>query len=172
MQDWVDAINHRLADPFNQLQAAIAAAQDTVLSLDRAKAERRSLLVLAWSFFACVFWLTIAQPLYREAEHTADDFKEKIGHFLNPPMRSSCVQLEYPLLADITSPFGWRQDPINGDRRFHQGIDFGAPLGTPIAAAAPGKVIHAGWQDDGYGYAVLIDHGQNLVTLYGHHGFS
>ncbi|MBX6390799.1 MAG: M23 family metallopeptidase [Frankia sp.] len=51
--------------------------------------------------------------------------------------------------------------------RHHFGIDFGAALGTPIVAAHRGKVIYAGWQS-GYGNVVLIEHEDNVVTLYGH----
>jgi murein DD-endopeptidase MepM/ murein hydrolase activator NlpD len=49
----------------------------------------------------------------------------------------------------------------------HEGIDLGAPYGTPIAAAAAGVVIYAGWLG-GYGNLTVIDHGGGLATAYGH----
>ena len=49
----------------------------------------------------------------------------------------------------------------------HQGIDIGVPSGTPIHAAAAGTVIYCGWEE-GYGNFVVIDHGGNLATAYGH----
>ena len=67
----------------------------------------------------------------------------------------------WPVGAPITSPFGWRWG------RMHEGIDLGAPYGTPIAAAAAGVVIYAGWEG-GYGNLVVIDHGGGLATAYGH----
>ncbi len=76
----------------------------------------------------------------------------------------------YPLAtpAPITSNFGWRTHPITGNRRFHAGMDFGAPSGTPIVAVAPGRVVVANWHG-GYGKAVIIEHSNGqLQTLYGH----
>ncbi|MHB8671911.1 MAG: murein hydrolase activator EnvC family protein, partial [Acidimicrobiales bacterium] len=69
--------------------------------------------------------------------------------------------------APITSPFGPRVDPIFGGIGFHPGIDFGAPMGTPIHAAADGVVVSAG-PLGGYGNATIIDHGPPMATLYGH----
>ncbi|MBV8296487.1 MAG: peptidoglycan DD-metalloendopeptidase family protein [Acidimicrobiia bacterium] len=69
--------------------------------------------------------------------------------------------------APVTSPFGPRVDPIYGDIRFHTGVDFGAPYGTPIQAAADGVVVSAG-PLGGYGNATVIDHGNGLATVYGH----
>jgi hypothetical protein len=76
----------------------------------------------------------------------------------------------YPLAtpSPVTSNFGWRTHPITGNRRFHAGMDFGAPTGTPILAVAPGRVVVANWHG-GYGKAVIIEHSNGqLQTLYGH----
>lgn len=68
----------------------------------------------------------------------------------------------------LSSPFGSRIDPITGKRGvFHKGIDIPASYGTRVNAAADGKVICAGWVS-GYGNTVMINHGSNIVTLYGH----
>ncbi len=76
-------------------------------------------------------------------------------------------QMSYPSDGEITSGFGWRMHPILGYQRFHSGVDFGADYGSTIRAADRGVVIFAGWYG-GYGNAVIIDHGNNLTTLYGH----
>ncbi|WP_263971743.1 peptidoglycan DD-metalloendopeptidase family protein [Leptolyngbya ohadii] len=70
--------------------------------------------------------------------------------------------------AVLTSGFGWRIHPISGDRRLHTGIDLGAPMGTPVVAAAAGRVIAA---DDmgGYGLTVIVETaGGNYRNLYAH----
>lgn len=67
----------------------------------------------------------------------------------------------------ITSGYGWRTHPVLGGKRFHRGIDIGAPSGARIVAAGSGTVIFAG-NRSGYGRTVIIDHGDGLVTLYAH----
>ena len=68
----------------------------------------------------------------------------------------------------ITSNFGIREHPIQGVIKQHTGIDIGnAPLGTPVIAPADGVVSYSGWLG-GYGNCVMINHGDGVVTLYGH----
>jgi murein DD-endopeptidase MepM/ murein hydrolase activator NlpD len=67
----------------------------------------------------------------------------------------------------VSSVFGMRTDPFNGEAKFHQGVDIAAPSGTPIRAAADGKVIFSG-RVAGYGNLVEVDHGGGWVTRYGH----
>ncbi|HEY3267736.1 MAG TPA: peptidoglycan DD-metalloendopeptidase family protein [Armatimonadota bacterium] len=75
--------------------------------------------------------------------------------------------LSMPVAARITSRFGMRFHPILHRFKLHTGIDFGVGIGTPIHAAGPGVVVHAGWWG-AYGNAVIIDHGGGVTTLYGH----
>jgi murein DD-endopeptidase MepM/ murein hydrolase activator NlpD len=65
------------------------------------------------------------------------------------------------------SGFGWRFDPFTGRSAFHEGIDFPAPTGTPIIAAAGGVVIAAEFHHD-FGNMLEIDHGNDIVTRYAH----
>ena len=69
--------------------------------------------------------------------------------------------------ARLTSNFGTRRHPISGYSRMHAGIDFGAPIGTPIYAAGDGVVGRAGIMG-GYGNVVDLEHGSGWSTRYGH----
>lgn len=73
----------------------------------------------------------------------------------------------WPTVGRITSSFGERMDPINGEGEFHTGIDIAAPYGTPVRAAADGIVLKAGF-GRGYGREVVLAHGNSIETLYGH----
>jgi len=75
--------------------------------------------------------------------------------------------MEMPVNGRLTSGFGSRFHPILGYRRFHAGLDLAAAAGTPIVAAADGKVVSAGWAG-GYGRAVMIVHASGIETKYGH----
>ena len=83
------------------------------------------------------------------------------------PSAGGSGSMIWPLYGEITSEYGWRTHPIYGDSRYHSGVDIGGDYGLPIVAAASGTVIYSGWIS-GYGYAVIIDHGGGLSTLYGH----
>ena len=67
----------------------------------------------------------------------------------------------------VTSPFGWRQDPLVGDARFHTGVDLQAAYGDEVAAALPGTVTHAG-SEGGYGLTVVIEHEGGVATRSAH----
>lgn len=67
----------------------------------------------------------------------------------------------------LSSAFGYRRDPINGRGAMHNGLDFKAPYGTPILAAADGTITKAGWMG-GYGKTIEITHGNGLMTRYAH----
>ena len=82
-----------------------------------------------------------------------------------------CIPAIQPVLnKDLTrmaSGYGWRIDPVYHTRRFHQGMDFTAPIGTDIYATGNVTVVSSGWKQ-GYGNCVEINHGFGYLTLYGH----
>ena len=75
--------------------------------------------------------------------------------------------LDWPLRGRITSRFGYRRHPLWGGRHLHTGLDIAGPYGEVVRAADGGEVIFTGWWD-GYGKAVVIDHGKQRSTVYGH----
>lgn len=100
----------------------------------------------------------IAQKMKEAAEKEKDkqQAEAKDGKFL------------WPVKGGIlTSEYGYRRNPVTGAYKLHEGIDIGAPLGTPIRAVAAGKVIESR-PASGYGYIVVIDHGGGVSTLYAH----
>jgi murein DD-endopeptidase MepM/ murein hydrolase activator NlpD len=101
-----------------------------------------------------------AEALQAESARIAAAIRTAQASPSSPPVPSSSG-LIWPVAGPITSPFGMRWG------RMHEGIDIGVAYGTPIHAAASGRVIFSGWMS-GYGNFVIIDHGGGLATAYGH----
>jgi len=92
---------------------------------------------------------------------------DELNRTSRPAYQGGTLAYPLPKVVPITSEFGSRVDPITKKSgAFHQGLDLGAPNGTDILAAEAGVVITAGWLS-GYGNTVVIDHGNELWTLYG-----
>jgi murein DD-endopeptidase MepM/ murein hydrolase activator NlpD len=91
----------------------------------------------------------------------------KTDWFDGNPQEQAAGGLMAPAGGRITSGFGNRVHPILRFSRFHAGIDFGAPWGSPIVAAADGQVVGAGWAG-GYGRQVRIAHDGGIMTSYSH----
>jgi murein DD-endopeptidase MepM/ murein hydrolase activator NlpD len=83
------------------------------------------------------------------------------------PPRVGTGVLSLPLEARVTSGFGMRVHPVTGQRRQHDGLDLGAPCGTPVRSAGPGTVVAAG-EAGGFGLRVEVDHGGGRVSSYSH----
>lgn len=83
------------------------------------------------------------------------------------PRNPEMGMLNWPLPGNITSGFGWRDDPFTGDREWHAGIDIIGEVGDPIAAAWDGKVVYAG-EKEGYGNLVVLEHEGGWQSYYGH----
>lgn len=79
----------------------------------------------------------------------------------SPSRTPSAAGFVWPVSGVVTSSFGWRWG------RMHEGLDIAVPSGTPVVAASSGTVIVAGWTG-GYGYLVVVDHGNGIATAYAH----
>jgi murein DD-endopeptidase MepM/ murein hydrolase activator NlpD len=73
----------------------------------------------------------------------------------------------WPVRGPVNSDFGQRRSPWAPNSEFHSGIDIGAAIGTPVKSPAPGTVVFAG-QHPEYGVTLIIDHGNDTKSLYGH----
>ena len=91
------------------------------------------------------------------------------GLDLGGSLSGSNVPDMWPILGPINSGFGQREDPVLGlgTGEFHKGVDIGSPNGTPVHAPAAGRVVKAG-PGTGYGNEIEVDHGNGIVTVYGH----
>lgn len=106
--------------------------------------------------------------LDNQADHFGDVFVLVESRLLERRLELLMVPSIAPVTGvPIGSSFGFRVDPFNGRAALHTGLDFPAPTGTPIHAAAGGRVLEAE-RDGAYGLSLLIDHGNGLVTRYGH----
>jgi murein DD-endopeptidase MepM/ murein hydrolase activator NlpD len=145
----VRALRDRLLASENTLAAARTAKRDALQNVKETKAE--FLHEIAGLQQASS---TLAAQI-REAQSSQSSY--------SPPgdTTPSAAGFIWPVNGPVTSPFGMRWG------RMHEGIDIGASTGTPIRAAAAGRVIYSGWMS-GYGNLVVIDHGGGISTAYGH----
>ncbi len=106
--------------------------------------------------------------LSRDLEQRADYLNVVESALMEQRIRHKLLPTIKPVnVAYRASSFGWRLDPFSGRSAFHEGIDFAAPTGTPIYAAAGGVVIASEYHHQ-YGNKLEIDHGNNMVTRYAH----
>ena len=116
----------------------------------------------------------ILQQQLTEYKKEQDEIQRQIflaTNVITPNIQYTGGEMIWPVAISgtaITSDYGVREHPIQGVVREHTGIDIGnTPTGTPVVAAADGVVTYAGWLG-GYGNCVMINHGDGVVTLYGH----
>ena len=122
-----------------------------------------------YAFGTLVLCMAIAIPQFSELVESQIPIQlfQQIGKTKDDVAVPS--DLAFPTVpgTPITSGFGWRNHPLTGERKFHSGIDFAAPEGTPIYAYQAGSVEFAGGKG-GYGITAIIDHGLGKKTLYAH----
>jgi len=146
--DAKEKLKNQIADKKEQVESAKQDREETLkeITSDLKELERQEDKLLAQS---------------KEIEKkivTLQSSKKYIGGKLGWPS---------PGYYKITSPFGYRNHPILKKKKLHTGIDIAVPKNSDIIAANSGKVIYSGYYG-GYGYAVIIDHGGKISTLYAH----
>ncbi|MDR1104334.1 MAG: M23 family metallopeptidase [Endomicrobium sp.] len=95
------------------------------------------------------------------------NYDEIIAHIDKQKSLFMATPCGCPCDGRITSVYGFRMHPIYLVRDFHSGLDIASKVNTPIVCTANGKVVYSGWQS-GYGNTIVIDHGHNYRTVYGH----
>lgn len=114
----------------------------------------------------------------QEVQATLDELERLTGQrtdlltvmesrLIDQHLKKMMVPTQMPVNAPVGSRFGWRVDPFTGRQALHTGLDFQAQVGAPIVAAAGGVVVTSEHHPE-YGNMVEIDHGNGLVTRYGH----
>lgn len=105
--------------------------------------------------------------LDEQANLQSDLFTLTESRLFESRMSSLMIPSSRPVEGPVGSGFGFRSDPFTGHAALHTGLDFPAPIGTPIKAAAGGVVLSTDWHSD-YGNLLQIDHGNGVVTRYAH----
>ena len=112
---------------------------------------------------------SLSRGTTRKAPPSLQEIAERTVQNQLVPHEAAGKELEtmLPVAGPITSGVGMRVDPIDGVWRHHNGIDIAVPTGTPVKAVASGTVVYAGMRS-GYGWTVLLEHENGMITLYGH----
>lgn len=97
----------------------------------------------------------------------ADVFTLIESRLMESRLQALLVPSSVPVDGPVGSSFGFRYDPFNGRRALHTGLDFPAPVGTPVHAAAGGVVVGVETHAE-YGRLLTLDHGNGLLTRYAH----
>ena len=145
----VRALRDRLVASQNQLAAARSAKRDALQNVKGAKSE----------FLHEADGLQAASAALAAQIRAAEAGRS--SYSAPADTTPSAAGFIWPVNGPVTSGFGMRWG------RMHEGVDIGVGYGTPIHAAAAGRVVYAGWMS-GYGNLVAIDHGGGVSTAYGH----
>ncbi len=110
----------------------------------------------------------LVDKLGRQVDERSDQMSVLEALLVADSANRKFLPSKYPIVDGwYSSNFGYRIDPFTGMQSMHEGIDFPAGTGTPIVAAASGKVVFADWHPQ-YGKMIEIDHGNGLVSRYAH----
>ncbi|MBR5429641.1 MAG: peptidoglycan DD-metalloendopeptidase family protein [Firmicutes bacterium] len=164
----IEAEQQKLQQAKDDLEAVKADQYSMLADLQQLEQEKKALLDEA------NMSLEESQALYQSEMAAAAAATERIQELMasSDPTLSYGGMMMWPLPAQwdrswVTSEYGWRTHPVYGYALFHSGIDIAADGGTPIYAAADGRIILREYYG-GYGYCIMIDHGSGVVSLYGH----
>ena len=160
---------------------------DAIAQRERDKEARQLVTLIYWGIFYCCLWIGVGGPVFFGVKDLAASMPSGVNFQFNllpkinwngidlPPFISKESNLSKPgkfpnpvPSARLSSSYGYRTHPTLGVRKFHNGQDLAAPIGTPIKSPLAGKVTAAGWLSGGCGNGIKIDHFDNWSTSYCH----
>lgn len=164
----LDAQSERLAKLAGEKTAAPANALETKPDVNKLQPPNRGgPLVLDAPLSEADLQAKIAE-LMAQLDFDTDHLSDLEATLLQQSVLKDTLPNSSPVAAAFnSSSYGWRLDPFNGHKAFHEGLDFSAAAGTPIYAAA-GGIVSTAEQTPDYGKIVKIDHGSGLETRYAH----
>jgi len=165
--DRLKILDKQIRELMDREKAVLPARSGESQSMERPRAEKIALVEVSRDG-AGVRRAGLFSPLIEEARireesllSLQDDLKDTIAFLRAKP---SII----PTVGPITSGFGYRRSPVSRSRtEFHEGVDIGAPYGSPIRATGDGVVTLSGYYG-GLGKTVVIDHGYGIKSWYGH----
>jgi murein DD-endopeptidase MepM/ murein hydrolase activator NlpD len=184
--DQVRMQREALRQDYQQLQAVTQQKEVQVASLGSLASEVSALYGLRQNRLAKSTAVVVSDPDESDSEFTDTEYTQSFDQLSS--LRTTALSGQFsrsfepgvsrwamlanapslwPVTGTITSSFGERQDPFNGEGAFHSGIDIATAYGDPVRATADGEVLKAAF-GNGYGREVLIDHDNGIQTLYGH----
>ncbi|TFG38306.1 MAG: M23 family metallopeptidase, partial [Syntrophobacterales bacterium] len=105
--------------------------------------------------------------LLDEATYRESSFQELLDFLKEQKSILASTPSIWPVMGWVTSGYGYRTSPFTGKREFHRGIDISTKVGDPVVAPAKGTAVKVAKKSD-MGNMITIDHGNGIVTSYGH----
>ena len=164
--DWKFAGQASMERTREELEAKKLALEEATAQLEAVKAETEALLnqLLATNKNT----EELLEEAKREEGIVDDKIDELLGAYEDAAEKDRQKWVMPINYTRCTSDFGYRQHPIEGENKFHYGVDLSAPYGTPIVASRSGTVTKAAYEADGAGNYVNIDHLDGYTTRYMH----
>lgn len=163
----------QIANTKEELENALVRQEENAQMLEKRKASLNETLVQKQKMIEeATKDLEKYKAIYEEAERAEQQMireHSRAMQYSANPVKYTGGKFAWPVPASqrITSEYGYRIHPVYKTRKFHSGIDIGAPYGVDILAAADGTVTMATY-NGGYGKCIIINHGSGISTLYGH----
>ncbi len=162
----IELTRQNLKDTLTRQEENVVALEGKKQGLDAALSEKQKLMTEAEQNVEK--YKAIYEAAEKAEEALIRNNRAAFGYSANP-VKYTGGKFAWPVpsTSRITSSYGYRIHPVYKTKKFHSGIDIGAPYGVDIVAAADGTVTLA-TTNGGYGKCVIINHGSGITTLYGH----